>query len=717
MRREQQLILIVLILVAGPTALLSFLAARTLRNWDAVMEKQWAVTAQRDLTAIAAELQARLAASRYQLAQAAAEASTAEHPADALLDIGARLTRIDSLADWICVYQPGAGMVYPPALSRTASSAEESGFAVRGNEELATLLEAAQRLQYAGALQAAIEQYLAILSRPVLPRNFRCAALLGLAQSRRQANQPAAAIEYLQTLLALVTVEPNLRDGEGNRFAFTARRELVEACRQAGQRQAAQAHALALLEELASRYPELIVDQRQSLRTYLADIQPDLAVPAAGLLDANAAEEIQRRTQQANLRLEEQVKNLDLRGRDRQVLADSVALQYPHAEVPGTPTWSSIQNRRWVWTPLDAGGLNLESVAGPDVKRDWIAGFRIDPGKLENALWAAMERRGGTGDLQFAVTAMPADLPIRSRGAATEQYLAKLELPPPLEGIVLAARPADVNAMRASAGLQARLYLWGILLLLGTLALGIWVATYQVTREIRQARTRSDFVAGVSHDLRTPLASMRMLAESLYLGHIEDSGMQKKFLGAMLKECDRLGQLTERALYFIRLGQDSLRFHRERGDVRALVREAATSFGIRFREGEREITVNAETELPPVLLDHTAIGQVVHNLIENAVKYSPDGGPIEVRVDADPGGGEVFFEVRDHGIGIDVRDRRRIFKRFVRGRDPRVQAIRGAGLGLALCRHIIEAHGGRIEVVCPPDGGSLFRVVLPVLQE
>jgi two-component system phosphate regulon sensor histidine kinase PhoR len=123
--------------------------------------------------------------------------------------------------------------------------------------------------------------------------------------------------------------------------------------------------------------------------------------------------------------------------------------------------------------------------------------------------------------------------------------------------------------------------------------------------------------------------------------------------------------------------------------------------------------VDAARDLPPVSFDADTLTQVLFNLLENAVKYSPQRKDIHVAVRRGPGRRETQIEVRDRGIGIAPRDRRRIFRRFNRLHDPRAAGVAGLGMGLALCRHVVRAHGGRIEVEGPPDGGSLFRVILP----
>ena len=257
--------------------------------------------------------------------------------------------------------------------------------------------------------------------------------------------------------------------------------------------------------------------------------------------------------------------------------------------------------------------------------------------------------------------------------------------------------------------------------------------------------------------MRTPVSSMRMLAESLEMGHVRDPDKQKQFLRTIVTECDRLSQLVERVLFFVRFGQDALVYSLRETDPAVLVESVVRSFAARFSgsaatatdagprteadradkaggnatPGSSEGRVSAAgltlrwrfaPDLPGVDVDEAAVTQLVLNLLDNAVKYSCRGSA-DIRVDVDratrrrrPFGREktwVIIMVRDHGIGIRRQELRRIFRKFYRGRGARRDHVSGVGLGLAMCRHIAVAHGGWIEAQSVPGEGSTFKVFLP----
>ena len=697
MRREFRLILIVLALVAGPTAVLSFLAARTLKNWDAVLEKQLATAADHTLLEVAGDLRTEMAAWPAHLAQAVAGVAAGENPEAGLLSFAAELNRTNRWVRQIYVFHRERGLVYPPAFLPPPRPAGLEGGTAALQGEADRLLDEARLLQFQNETQdAAIARYEALLARTDLPDGIRWQAALGLAQSRGRSGQWKPAAAGLLAFLEASRGETGARDAEGYLYSFTARRELLGLQAQAGQVAEAWKTGIDLMERLAARYAEVAPYQRQSLQLTLEETMPKLG-PAPGGRDP--ASEFRWERVQREWRMQENHSRIP--ALEREAVQNLFRRHGPGTEAE----WIVVDGARYV-------------LCRPTAASPWIVGLRLNAGALGAWVERVARQAAGRG-LTVAMTRQPSDF--RGDPAAAAEFipppgrrLAELEMAGGLDGVVLGAWPADPEALRAGSRMQGRLYIWGLFLLAGSVALGIWVAVRQATGEIRRARARSDFVAGVSHDLRTPLASMRMLAESLHLGTISDPATQKRFLAAMVKECDRLGQLTERALYFIRMGQDTLRLHPSEGDLRVLVTDTVAMFGNRFTEGEIELTLKAAEDLPAARFDATALTQVLFNLLENAVKYSPERKDIEVALAQGPGEREAQITVRDHGIGISPRDRRRLFRRYRRGSDPRVAKIGGAGLGLALCRLIVKAHHGRIEVESPPEGGSLFRVILPV---
>lgn len=229
----------------------------------------------------------------------------------------------------------------------------------------------------------------------------------------------------------------------------------------------------------------------------------------------------------------------------------------------------------------------------------------------------------------------------------------------------------------------------------------------------RLERLRSDFVANVSHELRTPIASLKAMAETLEQGAIDDPVAARDFVSRMHHEIDGLAQLVAELLSLTRVesGQDPVDPRPVRCDeilphAVARLRPLADRAGVALR-------LAPLPELPPVLADRERVGQVLSNLIHNAVKFTPPGGTVEVAARAERG--EVVIGVSDSGVGIDTDDLERIFERFYKA--DRSRAGGGTGLGLAIAKHIVQAHGGRIWAESDGLGrGARLSFTLPVAR-
>jgi K+-sensing histidine kinase KdpD len=216
---------------------------------------------------------------------------------------------------------------------------------------------------------------------------------------------------------------------------------------------------------------------------------------------------------------------------------------------------------------------------------------------------------------------------------------------------------------------------------------------------------RSSLLSAVSHDLRTPLATITGAATTLREGAIEP-GQRDELLEMICEEAERLERLVRNLLDMTQLASGALEVRREWVSLEELVGSALGRLDARL--AGRPVRTDLPETLPLVSADAVLLEQLFVNLLENAAKYTPAGGPIEIAARA--GERSVTIEIADRGPGIPAGDEARIFEKFARGRHPRVP---GAGLGLAICRGIVEAHGGTLTVRNRPGGGALFEVVLP----
>ncbi len=224
---------------------------------------------------------------------------------------------------------------------------------------------------------------------------------------------------------------------------------------------------------------------------------------------------------------------------------------------------------------------------------------------------------------------------------------------------------------------------------------------------------RSALLSSVSHDLRTPLSSIKAAASSLLQEDVEwDEETKRSFALAIEREADRLNRLVGNLLDMSRIEGGALKAEKEWYSIEEVIHDVIGHMYTLLQD--RDVRKDIPDNLPPVELDYLQIDQVLTNLIENAVRYTPSQSPIEIAVRSMDG--QIMISIADRGPGIPPYDLERIFDKFYRvsGAKRRNSSVMGTGLGLAVCRGLVEAHGGRIWAENRPEGGAIFRFTLPL---
>jgi signal transduction histidine kinase len=233
-----------------------------------------------------------------------------------------------------------------------------------------------------------------------------------------------------------------------------------------------------------------------------------------------------------------------------------------------------------------------------------------------------------------------------------------------------------------------------------------------VRREVELERQHRNFLSAVTHELKSPLASVRLALETVAAGRAgPEEG--RRFLGNALGDIERLEDLIEKVLEATRFGEGWTELYRENTDLSRLVEDSIETFKGRALASDALL----EAEISPEILaevDAEAMAIVISNLLENAVKYGGDSPRVEIDLSLD--GGRAVLEVSDNGNGIDEEDVDLIFGRFYRSGDEMTRTTRGTGLGLYLVQQIVEAHRGKVEVASTGPAGTIFRVTVPAAQ-
>ena len=270
----------------------------------------------------------------------------------------------------------------------------------------------------------------------------------------------------------------------------------------------------------------------------------------------------------------------------------------------------------------------------------------------------------------------------------------------------------DGKSIEQLVGKEKQLYLMLFAGIIIVMVIGIVVMVRSVIHESEVSRMKSEFVSNVSHELKTPLALIRMFGETLDTGIVTDEKKRREFYSIIRKESERLTHLINNVLDFSKMDSGVKKYYFEEADLVNVVRSSLEAYKFHIRDNGFEIESLLPDESVMVKIDKDAISQALLNLLSNAVKYSEEKKYILVKVSKDST--SALISVKDSGIGIAQEELKKIFDKFYRVPAAMGKEKRGSGLGLTLAKHIIEAHGGVIEVESEVGKGSKFTVRIPL---
>jgi signal transduction histidine kinase len=365
---------------------------------------------------------------------------------------------------------------------------------------------------------------------------------------------------------------------------------------------------------------------------------------------------------------------------------------------------------------VDAEKLRNEYI--PQVLRDWLATVQQPSGfpPLETEV---LDEDGGHIYLSHPERSGGHVTPVDERSFAIIFFDKELlEFAAPYEqhrevwGLRTSYGPQQIPEI-VSASTRPQLAL--MIVLAVAMALGVFLVAGAAAREVRVAELKSNFVASVSHDLKTPLALIQLFAETLELGRVRTPERAQEYYRIINGESKKLTRLIENILDFSRMEAGLRPYRMEPADLSESVSKVLTRMETQFSQGNFAITPTMEPDLPRILADEGAAEQAIENLLANAMKYSGDAKHIEIA--ARRANGHIVVSVTDHGIGISRREQGRIFRKFYRVQRELGGGPQGTGLGLAIVDHTMRGHGGFVRVESEPDRGSTFSLHFPIPSE
>jgi len=252
-------------------------------------------------------------------------------------------------------------------------------------------------------------------------------------------------------------------------------------------------------------------------------------------------------------------------------------------------------------------------------------------------------------------------------------------------------------------------------LVLVFLLFGIALTIRATDREARLAQAKSNFVANVSHELKTPLSLLSLFSEILELNRVKNEEKKIEYYRIIRYESRRLNKMIDNILDFSKIEAGRKTYDFAKGDMAEVIENVLSSYRYQTASSGFDIQTKIRRDLPPVLIDRDAMAQAISNLIDNAIKYSREVKQLSISTEIVRS--DLSIEIADCGIGIPRAEQAKIFEKFYRVGNGLVHDVKGSGLGLSLVKHIIEAHKGTISVESEVGKGSLFTILLPLAQD
>jgi len=679
---------VVILFVAGvalPSGLLGYLALRGVRNDQALFEREQREELQEAGLEVLASLQVRLAAMES-AARTSADLALQDPLVSAVFDLTSQGELLELTS---------SGALYSVVAEGPTTS---TGGMTRPD---AVRLSEARRLELgAQDLLAAELEYAALLDQGE-SRRGQGEGLSGLARVSRKRGRVG---EALQRYRRLIDEYGEAESGAGLPFAVVGRLESLSMLEEASDRGGAAAEAAALLDELLRAEHDLSRTEyvfaadraREAARRLIPvmDVEERSTwVDSLGLLVAREGE-ARARSDRVGGFVETAASQPDAL---RALAERSRALGAQGAMVPGEGG------------PYPVYALPLDVSA--DDAGDLLRGLLLEASALDEAVQTVVRGVAATYDLRW-VLRDEQGVAVAASDATSDAPLVSEAFPGRFPPLTLGLLPPAAGTVQSFFASPRSVYLYAFVLVIGILAGGLALTVRTLSHQLELARMQSDFVSTVSHELKSPLTSIRQLSEMLQAGRVSSAKRRQRYFDVLVEQSERLTLLIDHVLDFARMDSGRTELDLVEVDLRSLLQELVSGFQERVRHQGFVIRDEIDASLPLVMVDPAAIELAATNVIDNGIKFSGDSREVVVRAMTE--NGDAVIAVQDFGIGLRPSERGRVFERFYRGGEALTRSVKGTGLGLTLVKQIVEAHGGSVAAESVPGEGTTFTLRIPV---
>lgn len=731
----KKLATVFIVAVMVPTLVLAWLAVRSMRDQEIVINSQRALLHQRASDALAADLNTFMDDVRFFFSQLVDELVVEQGAEPLSRNFDTVIQDRWKQASFGCVVTDD-GKFLSPDISQKNQGEEVTEFMVEN------------RLFLTNQSRALVYQAPAILNSQIVVTQSELSERGGIFKSKEEPlkQQSRGTTRALEKSVSDVVVAKPAGSVDRKKIQSGALEQEMEAVTSAAPAPAAEAVALAAAPQIQAKVEvagnKIRSAQYSSATRALGRDEKDrdelMAVPAQSGSISEKADAFRAGDEQAtDPAMEPVARNVQPALRGYAVLQED--------QKQGGRQEDVFQNSVGNWSNLERNAGNLKELMG-DKEEGAISRFLQDglhillwnrhPAAPDRVFWAELnlgeirkdlkkvvDEVGGSSSDEVSLALLDSDGDVVAQtvsGFRTDwkRPFVAAEVGEILPHWEVAAYLIDPGIVNRSAR-SARLTIW---LLVPTLLAAIAVGSYLIFRaiglEMHLARQKTDFVSNVSHELKTPLTSIRMFSDLLKSGDSKTHEKSREYSGIISSEAARLTRLINNLLDFSRMDRNEMRYRKGPLDVVDLTREIVANYRMQLESEGCVLRLQDEIGDPVMINgDRDAVSQAILNLLSNAEKYGCSGGEVEVRISSWEEKSGAQIEVMDRGPGIDRKYAGRIFEKFYRVDDSLSTGIQGSGLGLTLAQQIVNSHGGTISYKNRSGGGSHFTIQLPGIEE